>query len=299
MSSRRSEDGEVGWETPKAGRTAWSGRAMLALVPLVILAATGHNVLRQLAEERWREFSEEFRRAPLPETRRAIDERVEDAFAPVYARIPALLDWHYSFFGQYAELGLVLLGRLEGEIESRLFGGLEAGISVAREDVGRVMQEEMLTELERWFDRDVASLPAGLRTGYERMLEPLLEDAKSRFVVSIGPTAFGATLAGVGTSVAVKALTTRLAQKLASGAAIRAAGGILGRSAGLVVAGVAGVAVDIAVRKLDELRNWEGLEQALTALVDEEKEKVKSALSSEVDDVKLTALGDFIPSELR
>ena len=101
------------------------------------------------------------------------------------------------------------------------------------------------------------------------------------------------------TSVAVKALTTRLAQKLASGAAIRAAGGILGRSAGLVVAGVAGVAVDIAVRKLDELRNREGLEQALAALVDEEKEKLKSALSSEVDDVKLTALGDFIPSELR
>ena len=65
------------------------------------------------------------------------------------------------------------------------------------------------------------------------------------------------------------------------------------------MAGVAGVAVDIAVRKLDELRNREGLEQALAALVDEEKEKVKSALSSEVDDVKLTALGDFIPSELR
>ena len=297
MSSNRAKDREVGRE--RAGRTAWLGRAMLALVPLVVLAATGHHVLQQRLEERWTEFAEEFRRAPLPETSRAIDERVEDAFAPVYAGIPALLDWHYSFFGQYTELVLVLVGRLEEEIESRLFGGLEEGIRVAGEDVGRVMQEEVLTELERWFDRDVAALPPGLRTGYERMLEPLLEDAKSRFAISVGPTALGAAMAGVGTSVAVKALTTRLAEQLGAGAAIRVVGGTLGRSAGLVVAAAAGVAVDIAVRKLDELRNREGLEQALTALVDEEKKKVKATLSSAVEDVKFKALGDVIPFQLR
>ena len=163
MSSKSRERPQGG--PGKAGRTAWLGRAMLALVPLVVLAATGHHVLQQRLEERWTEFAEEFRRAPLPETSRAIDERVEDAFAPVYAGIPALLDWHYSFFGQYTELVLVLVGRLEEEIESRLFGGLEEGIRVAGEDVGRVMQEEMLTELERWFDRDVAALPPGAKNG--------------------------------------------------------------------------------------------------------------------------------------
>ena len=74
----------------------WVVRAMLTLVSMVILVAAGHYLLLQRMEEQWREFSEEFRRAALPETRRAIDERVEDAFAPVYARIPTLLDWHYS-----------------------------------------------------------------------------------------------------------------------------------------------------------------------------------------------------------
>ena len=131
------------------------------------------------------------------------------------------------------------------------------------------------------------------------MLEPLLEDAKSRFAISVGPTALGAAMAGVGTSVAVKALTTRLAEQLGAGAAIRVVSGTLGRSAGLVVAAAAGVAVDIAVRKLDELRNREGLEQALTELVDEEKKKVKATLSSAVEDVKFKALGDVIPFQLR
>ena len=158
---------------------------MLALIPLAILGATVHHVLQQRVEEPWREFSGKLRRAPLPETSQAIDELVEDAFGPVYARIPAFLDWHYSFLGQYTELGLAVSGRLEEEIESQLLGGLEERIGVAREGVGRVMQEEMLTELERWFGRDVASLPPGLRTGYERMLEPVLEEATRRFAVSV------------------------------------------------------------------------------------------------------------------
>ena len=119
MSNKQANDGEAGRETSQAGRRAWAGRAMLALVPLVVLVATGHQMVQLRAEERWREFSEELRRAPLPETRHAIDAGVEEAFAPVYAAIPPLLDWHYSFIGQYAELGLALTGRLEGEIESR------------------------------------------------------------------------------------------------------------------------------------------------------------------------------------
>ena len=301
MSSRQAKGGEVGWNTPNTGRTAWVARAMLALVPLAILGATVHHVLQQRAEERWREFSEEFRRAPLPGTDLAIDERVEKAFAPVYDSIPALLDWHYSLRGQTTELVLWAFGRLEEEIESRLFGGLEERIGVAREGVGRVMQEEMLTELERWFGRDVASLPPGLRTGYERVLEPMLEDATRRFTVSVGPTALGAATAGVGTSVAVTALANRFAGMLSSGVvstAIRALGRALSPSAMFVVAVPVGLIIDAMWREFDESRNREELEQTLAALVDEEKEKVKSALSGAVDDVKSEALGDFIPSEL-
>ena len=299
MSNKQANDGEAGRETSQAGRRAWAGWAMLALVPLVVLVATGQQMLLLRAEERWRDFSEELRRAPLPETRQAIDAGVEEAFAPVYAAIPPLLDWHYSFIGQYAELGLALTGRLEGEIESRLFGELEEGIGLAVDDVGRVMQEEVLTEIERWFGREVAALPPGLRGGVGRALETLLEDARRHFVVAIGPMAVGAALSGVRTSVGVKALTTRLAERLAGGAALRAAGPLLGRTVGFIVAAAAGVGIDIALRKLDELLNRDELEEALTAMVDEEKERVKAVLAGAVEEVKVTALGEFVPSRLR
>ena len=299
MSNKDADDGEVGRVTSRAGRRAWAGRAMLSLVPLAVLVATGHQMQQLRAEERWREFSEEFSRAPLPETHRAIDAGVEEAFAPVYAAIPPLLDWHYSFIGQYAELGLALTGRLEEEIESRLFGELEEGISLAVDDVGRVMQQEVLTELERWFGREVAALPPGLSRVRGRALETLLEDARRHFVVSVGPTAVGAAMAGVRTSVGVKALTTRLAERLAGGAALRAAGPLLGRTVGFIVAAAAGVGIDIALRKVDELLNRDELEQALTAMVDEEKERVKAVLAGAVEEVKVTALGEFVPSQLR
>ena len=283
----------------RAGRRAWTGRAVLALAPLAVLVATGHQMLQLRAEERWREFAVEFRRTPLPETRQAIDAGVEAAFAPVYSAIPSLVDWHYSFIGQYAELGLALTGRLEDEIETRLFGELEEGIALAVADVGRVMQEEVLTEIERWFGREAATLPSGSRRGRGRVLETLLEDARRHFTVSVGPTAVGAAMAGARTSVGVKTLTRGLAEKLAGGAALRAAGPLMGRAAGFIVAAAAGVGIDIALRKLDELLNRDELEQALTALVDEEKERVKAALESSVDEVKVTALGDFVPSRLR
>ena len=299
MSNKQASDGETVRGMSRAGRRAWTGRAMLALVPLAVLVATGHQMLRLRAEERWREFSEELRRAPLQETRQAIDGGIEGAFAPVYAAIPSLLDWHYSFIGQYAELGLALTGRLEEEIESRLFGDLEEGISLAVDDVGRVMQEEMLSEIERWFGREVGAVHPGLGGGLRRALEMLLEDAKRHFAVAVGPTAVGAAMAGVRTSAGVRTLTRGLAEKLAGGAALRAAGPLMGRAAGFIVAAAAGVGIDIALRKLDELLNRDELEQALTALVDEEKERVKAALAGAVEEVKMTALGKFVPSRLR
>ena len=298
MSTKRARGDEAVWNTTRAGRSAWVGRAMLALIPLAILGATVHHVLQQRVAERWREFSEELQRTPLPETSQAINERVEEAFTPVYDRIPALLDWHYSLRGQTRELVLRASGRLGEEVESRLLGGLEERIGDASEGVGRVMQEEMLAEVERWFGRELASVPPGLGTRYERMLEPILKNTERRFAVSVGPTALGAAMAGMGTSVGVTALASRFAGMLASGAvsaAIRALGRALSPSAGIVGGVAVGLVIDALWREFDESRNREELEQELTALVDKEKEKVKLAISRAADDVKFEALGDFLP----
>ena len=271
------------------GRKQLVVRVMLIFAPLMILAGGGHYLLLQRMEAQWRDFSEEFRRVALPETRRAIDERVEDAFAPVYARIPALLDWHYSPRGRIEESFLILSGRLENSIGSRLLGGLEERIDVALESVGRVMQEEGLNKFERWYDREVASLPLGLGTAYERKL-------KRRFVASVGPTAL---VDAITTPVDPTTLENRVAENLSPGVggkAIRAGRALFGRFVSRVVGGiVAGIAgwlvADFTLGKLEELQGRKGLEQGLTELVDAEKEKVKSALSGAVDDVQLDALG--------
>lgn len=82
------------------------------------------EALEPRAERQWEQFLERMRLAPLPQTNAAIERQIDKAFAPVYERIPAFLDWHYSIVGQYTELGQAALGALEEAIESRLFGEL-------------------------------------------------------------------------------------------------------------------------------------------------------------------------------
>ena len=282
-------------------KRAWVVRAMSALVLLGIVAASGHHIVQQQVEERWRRFSEEFRRAPLPETHRAIDERFDDAFAPIYAGIPALLDWHYSFRGRFTVPILAVSGRLDERVESRLLGGLEERIGLALDSVAHVMHEEGLNEFEHWYDREVASVPLGLRTVYKQRLT-------KRFVASMGPTALKATIRASFLPTALEAATVagppvlanRVAGRLSPGfgsTVLRAGRSLMGRLLGRVVAGVVGgvagwLALDFTLGRVEEWRGREELQQGLTALVDEEKAKLKSALTAALDDVKNYVVGE-------
>ena len=57
MSSEQVNEGEPGRESCREVRRPWAGRAVLALFPLAVLAATSHQMLLLQAAERWREFS--------------------------------------------------------------------------------------------------------------------------------------------------------------------------------------------------------------------------------------------------
>lgn len=278
--------------------------------------------LERRLETRWRQFAERLRREPLPETNRAIEERIDEAFAPVYERIPAFLDSHYSIRGQYTELLLAAAGELEEAIESLLFAELQERIGTATEAVGRVMQEEIRAEIEGWLRRESRTVPEGLATAYERMLDRAVADAVERFALSAIPSVLAASVAGAGSSVAVAVLAKALAKKMmastvlktvgkgiggwwsrlggvTAGAAIGAFVGPIGAAIGGVVGGAgAWLALDGVVINVDELLYREDLERALTELVDEQKEKVKSATLRAVDKVKLEALGEFTPFEL-
>lgn len=278
--------------------------------------------LEERAERRWRRFAERMRRDPLPATDQAIEERIDMAFAPVYERIPGFLDWHYSIVGQYTELGQAALGALEDAIESRLFAALQERIGTATEAVAGIMQKEIRTEIEEWVRRESQTVPAGVTTAYERMLEVTVADTVDRFTVSAVPSALVAVGTGVGSTVAVAVLAKALAKKVMASAALKTVGKVgggigsrLGGAAagaamgsvlgpvGAVVGGVAGgaaawLAVDGAVVNIDEYLHREDLERELTELVDEQKASVKSALATAVDEFKLEALDEVTPYEL-
>ena len=70
-------------------------------------------VLDQRAERWWATVEAGLRSEPLAQTEQTIDVRVEEAFAPVYARIPEFLDWHYSVTGQYTQMAVVIVTLLQ------------------------------------------------------------------------------------------------------------------------------------------------------------------------------------------
>ena len=280
------------------------------------------DALEPRAERQWSQFQERLRLEPLPQTSAAIEAQIDKAFAPVYEQIPAFLDWHYSIVGQYTELGQAALGALEEAIESRLFGELSERIDTATEAVGRVLQDEVRTEIEDWIRRESQTVPPGLTTTYEHMLEVTVADTVERFTVSAAPTALVAVGAGAGSTVAVAVLAKALAKKLMAAAAVKSVGKLgggfwarLGGAAGgaaigsalgpvgAVVGGVAGgaaawLAIDGAVVNIDERLHRGDLERELIELVDEHKARVKSATSTAVEEVKREALDDVTPHEL-
>ena len=109
--------------------------------------------LEDLAERWWARLDASLRGEPLPETEQAIEARVEEAFAPVYAHIPEFLDWHYSMAGQYTQLLVVLVTLLE-----------EWGLPRALE---RLAGSELMKALVGWLQgweptREAIELLAGL-----------------------------------------------------------------------------------------------------------------------------------------
>lgn len=297
---------------PGLARSPWASRAILALVPLTILAGTFFSAwgqlrlekhLRERVEAQWSAFSADMLQAgSLPGTTQAIDRLVDDAFAPTYSGISEFLDWHYSFLGQATQVMLWVSGGLEEELGSRLVGGLVEPIGAIPDSIARVMRNEVLTELDRWFGNDLASLPVALRPEYERLLQPIRESTRSRLMVTVAPATIASAVTGAGTVVGTRALANRVAQRLSSRVALRLSSRVGLQSVGRLLATGLSVAVFLAIDKLfrevDEWLNRDDFEADLTALIDVERAELKSALTDAIEEIKPRFLGDFTPSEL-
>lgn len=168
----------------RAGRATWARRTILVLVsatflsivvgtasidPLRYVAAPmppeppdaplpecdrlRDHELDRLGRAWWTSTAGRLSRAPLPLTERALQDNVDAAFGPVYARIPGFVDWHYSLAGQYAQLAQAIPDRL---LESQL---ARAALERLRDSrfvqaaLDRLGESQLArAALERWHD---------------------------------------------------------------------------------------------------------------------------------------------------
>ena len=287
--------------------------------------------LRRRAEGRTAPLLEYLLRRPLPETGEAIRDNIDSAFEPVYERIPTLLDWHYSVAGQYTELGLAAAGRLQQEMESRLFRGIDERMDEASTAIDGVLGTELSDSIEQWLRNESQSVDpdCDARLVYVDMLGAVIPDSMQRFrtlVVPAGVTALGGAAAG---KAAVTALIKSMSKKLVASTAAKAvgkmvpkllgkwggaaAGGTVGTALGValgpvgaIVGGVVGVAagaagwliVDGVVMKADEHLNRADLERELTELVDQRRAAIKESISTAFEEARLEALERVTPFEL-
>ncbi len=264
-------------------------------------------------------------------------DQIEAVFGPIYAtNIPEFLDWHYTVVGQYTELAMAAAGRLEQEIDSRLFGNLTEQVELASGAIATMQESEARALLAQCIESEVQLLDGDRETRElrVRMLNEAIGDALRRLAASAGVSGSGAVGAGVAGGLLVKAIVKKLlasiAVKTTGKSAVKAVGSWKGAAAvaaalsplgpvGTVLGGVLGAAggwliVDRLAVEVDEFLNRDDLERELVALTDERRAETAAAMSAAIeararafdamclprafDEPESEPLGPFTPSEL-
>ena len=266
-----------------------------------------------------------------------LHEQIEAVFDPIYAtNIPEFLDWHYTVVGQYTELALAAAGRLEQEIDSRLFGDLTEQVELASGAIATMQESEARALLVQCIDSEVQLLDADRETRElrVRMLNEAIGDTLRRLATSAGVSGSGAIAASAAGGLLVKGIVKKLLASIAvkttgksaakavgswkAAAALAAALSALG-PVGTVVGGVLGAAggwlvVDRLAVEFDEFWNRDDLQRELVALADERRAEIAAAMSAAIeararafdamclpralDEPEFEPLGPFTPSEL-
>ena len=217
---------------------------------------------------------------------------LEAAYQPAYRAIPKYADYHYSVWGEYAELGAAAIGDVGTKLEETLFEGLESRLKSVGNKLDQVFSSEFQTEIQKEMARIEVS---GTRLG------PLTEDAISNAQRRMLVTVPVGTTAIAGTKALAAIIAKKIATKLAAKAALKAsgkwaavgttAGGAAalcswsGPGAGLCAAagGIgAWLVADYGIVKLDEYWNREDFESELREMIDEQKLAQQVALENAV-----------------
>ena len=245
-----------------------------------------------------------------------IDPHLNKLFAPVYLGITRYADFHYTVLGEYTELVGAALGRVEREIERRLYGGFSANLDAVGKKIDERFAKKFRSALYDTLQAEIPALSA--ETSLAPATQLALDDALSRAQITVP---VGAAMATVGGTTAIKALSSAIAAKIsvkiaakaagktvvkgtgiAGGAGLGALGGSWAGPIGMAVGGVGGgvatwFAVDAAVVSIDEYFNRDEFEADIRRMVDDHRRQIRlqliRALEQKADDMKNFKLRDL------
>lgn len=239
-------------------------------------------------------FREALEGAPdvvLDQVLRRLDPLLDSAFQPVYARIKSYTDFHYSIRGEYTELAGAAVGRLDENLETRLFSGLSDRLN----SVSSEMDESFLQVYEQALGEKIGMALDSVDLGEAN--RRATQDAIQRVKVTM-PMAAATTVAGaVSIKVISKAVAKKVAVKFAgkglmkggalltgvgTGAALCAFAGPAAAVCGIAGAGVVWITADVVMIRGDEWKNREKFEQNLREAIDDEKDRVRSFLTQQL-----------------
>ena len=248
-----------------------------------------NDLPKEFSASELREIFDKTYQPALDSTLALADNLIEAAYAPVYGRIPAYTDWHYSVWGSYVELGTAALASPEEVLEERLLDGLS--------DRLEGLPDQLTTAYSSKF-KDELNLQLNSFSIDGRKIGPLSEiiliDAVAQTgtsgLVFAGGSAFGKLLS----SVIIKKIGAKIAIKMGSKWAA-AAGGAGGGAVLCAWAGPAAAAcavggglltffgVDAGVNYLDKKFTSAEFKAELQEQLDTSKQKQKDYFRDQIE----------------
>lgn len=270
----------------------------LALLrPLPEAPATPPRDQISLTQEQLGQIETRARQAGRQAVTAHLDPALDRMFQPVHAAIPAYADFHYSVWGQYAELlaaSAETLG-IEEEVGSlmrqHLFAGFEDRQRAEMAQLGNIYRDAVTDA----FAREAEMLATSTGQPLSDAVEMTLRDAQQRMLVTL-------PMASASATVAVVAIVKPIAKKVVAATAAKAAAKGIGKAGGIggaatagaiagstvgpvgtVIGGIGGgiigwLAVDYAVVKLDAYFNRDEFEAELTQAIDAQQVALRQTI---------------------
>jgi len=244
---------------------------------------------KELTASELREIFDKTYQPALNSTLAVADELIEAAYEPVYRKIPAYTDWHYSVWGSYVELGTAALDSPEKILEEKLLDGLGERLAKIPNEVTTVYGSQFEKSLNVQLNSFSAS---GRKIG--PLTEIILTDAVTQTGTSVLVFAGGGAFGKVLSTIIIKKVGAKIALKMGSKWAA-AAGGATGGAVLCAWAGPAAAVcaaggglltffgVDAGINYVDKKFTSEDFKSELRTQIDASKQRQKDYFRDQIE----------------